>query len=141
MPRLDTFGSQPPLELLRQWIDYHFWYDRQKIVQNHIQDLQIIAAMGKPGGGRAEMSDRILSKFHFVCFTSPSETNMKRIFETIAYTKFVEFDEEIKNLSESLAISTISLYNTISENFLPTPAKSHYVFNMRDISKVFQGMY
>lgn len=87
------------------------------------------------------MSDRILSKFHFVCFTSPSETNMKRIFETIAYTKFVEFDEEIKNLSESLAISTISLYNTISENFLPTPAKSHYVFNMRDISKVFQGMY
>jgi len=28
MPRLDTFGSQPPLELMRQWIDYEFWYDR-----------------------------------------------------------------------------------------------------------------
>jgi dynein heavy chain len=33
------------------------------------------------------------------------------------------------------------LFNQLSENFLPTPAKSHYVFNMRDISKVFQGMY
>jgi len=28
MPRKDTFGSQPPLELMRQWIDYEFWYDR-----------------------------------------------------------------------------------------------------------------
>lgn len=30
MPAKDTFGSQPPLELMRQWIDYGFWYDRQK---------------------------------------------------------------------------------------------------------------
>lgn len=66
---------------------------------------------------------------------------MKRIFETIATFKFQIFDEEIKNLSEPLAIATINIFNTISENFLPTPAKSHYVFNMRDISKVFQGIY
>jgi dynein heavy chain len=39
MPRKDTFGSQPPLELMRQWIDYEFWYDRLKIVPNYIQDL------------------------------------------------------------------------------------------------------
>lgn len=30
MPAKDTFGSQPPLELMRHWIDYGFWYDRQK---------------------------------------------------------------------------------------------------------------
>lgn len=30
MPAHDLFGSQPPLELLHLWIDYGFWYDRQK---------------------------------------------------------------------------------------------------------------
>ena len=28
MPRKDTFGSQPPIELVRQWIDYGYWFDR-----------------------------------------------------------------------------------------------------------------
>jgi hypothetical protein len=34
----------------------------------------------------------------------------------------------------------ISVYKTISAQLLPTPAKSHYTFNLRDLSKIFQGM-
>lgn len=37
MPAKDTFGSQPPLELIRLWIDYSFWYDRQKQTVKKIQ--------------------------------------------------------------------------------------------------------
>lgn len=73
MPIKDTFGSQPPLELLRQWIDYEFWYNRLKIEKNFIQDLQVLAGMGRPGGGRAEISNRVLSKFHVINFTIPTE--------------------------------------------------------------------
>ena len=29
MPAKDTFGSQPPLELIKLWIDYGFWYNRK----------------------------------------------------------------------------------------------------------------
>ena len=34
----------------------------------------------------------------------------------------------------------IDVYNTIQTQLLPTPSKSHYTFNLRDLSKVFQGI-
>ena len=49
MPKRDDYGSQPPLELIRQWIDYGFWYDRAKQQPKLIKDMQLICAMGPPG--------------------------------------------------------------------------------------------
>lgn len=46
----------------------------------------------------------------------------------------------VKDLNEPLVDATICVYSTITSQLLPTPAKSHYTFNLRDLSKVFQGM-
>jgi len=140
MPQKDLFGSQPPLELIRQWIDYGFWYDRQKTTKKFIKKMQLVTAMGPPGGGRTHIPQRLQSRFNLINITFPSDSQLKRIFGTLLEHRFSHL-EEVKGLTEFITQGTIEIYKLVTENLRPIPSKSHYVFNLRDMSKVFQGIF
>ncbi|EGF78014.1 hypothetical protein BATDEDRAFT_91203 [Batrachochytrium dendrobatidis JAM81] len=140
MPMKDDFGSQPPLEFIRHWMDYGFCYDRQKQTLKYLNDIFVIAAMGPPGGGRNSLSPRIQARFNVLNMTLPSETSVFRIFSSIVNQKLQDFEEDVKPLGDIITHSTIEIYNAVVSQLLPTPAKIHYLFNLRDISKVFQGI-
>ncbi|XP_039193883.1 dynein heavy chain 2, axonemal isoform X2 [Crotalus tigris] len=140
MPAKDTFGSQPPLELLRLWLDYGFWYDRAKQTIKHIKDMFLMAAMGPAGGGRTVISSRLQSRFNLINMTFPTDSQIRRIFGTMINQKLQNFEEAVKPIGNVITEATVELYNSVVQRFLPTPAKIHYLFNLRDISKVFQGM-
>ena len=55
--------------------------------------------------------------------------------------KLQDFDEDVKPLAEITTQATIEIYNYISTSMLPTPTKIHYLFNLRDISKVHTEYY
>lgn len=46
----------------------------------------------------------------------------------------------LQPLNQPAVDATIRVYSTITSQLLPTPARSHYTFNLRDLSKVFQGI-
>ncbi|CAG9786462.1 unnamed protein product [Diatraea saccharalis] len=39
MPQKEQWGAQPPLELLRQWIDHGHWYDLKEMVRQEVVDV------------------------------------------------------------------------------------------------------
>ena len=41
---------------------------------------------------------------------------------------------------EKLVEATKVIFNGVQQKLKPTPNKSHYTFNLRDISKIFQGV-
>jgi hypothetical protein len=48
------------------------------------------------------------------------------------------FAEPLQAACEPIVSATVELYNAIRAELLPTPSKSHYTFNLRDMSKVVQ---
>ncbi|KAK3261161.1 hypothetical protein CYMTET_29916, partial [Cymbomonas tetramitiformis] len=142
MPALEVYGAQPPVELLRQFMDYGGWYDRTEITFRKLVDIQMVTAMGPPGGGRNPVTPRLLRHFNLISVCEFDDASFTRIYEEIInwWCKSSKVDSGVAARGKAVVVATVEIYNTIQKELLPTPQKSHYTYNMRDLSKVFQGV-
>ena len=141
MPSKEEYGAQPPIELLRQTLDHQLFYDREKLFLKYLEGQVLFCAAAPPGGGRADITQRFTRHFHIFCLPPASGAVLSSIFVQILENFFGanKFDEEIGQLAPKFVDCTIKAFESICADLRPTPAKSHYTFNLRDVSKVFQG--
>ncbi|KAJ3349859.1 Dynein heavy chain 10, axonemal [Entophlyctis luteolus] len=141
MPGKDTYGTQQPIALLKLLIEKGGLYDRGKELSwKNLKDVQFVSSMGTPGGGRNEVDPRFASLFAVFNITFPVEESLRRIYSSIIEGHTSIFTEGVKGVAKKLTTITLKLYSEIVKNLMPTPSKFHYIFNLRDISRIFEGL-
>eukprot|EP00698_Gefionella_okellyi_P019150 TRINITY_DN5834_c0_g2_i1.p1 TRINITY_DN5834_c0_g2~~TRINITY_DN5834_c0_g2_i1.p1 ORF type:complete len:4046 (-),score=1123.04 TRINITY_DN5834_c0_g2_i1:354-12491(-) len=141
MPEPETYGAQPPIELLRQCISHGGWYDRKNAAMfKQIQDTFFVTAMTQHHLQRPSMTHRFLRHFNVIHVTEFDHEGLTMTLRSLMRWYLHNFSDEVRSLSEPLVHATIEIFKAMKKELRPTPSKLHYIFTMRDLARVQQGM-
>ncbi|XP_072570592.1 dynein axonemal heavy chain 11 isoform X2 [Paramormyrops kingsleyae] len=141
MPEVDTYGTVQAHTLVRQHLDYGHWYDRQKLTLKEIHNCQYITCMN-PTAGSFVINPRLQRHFSVFAVHFPGPEALSTIYSSVLAAHFQQggFSYGVSKSVETLVQAAICLHQKMTQNFLPTAIRFHYIFNLRDLSSIFQGI-
>ncbi|XP_060515880.1 dynein beta chain, ciliary [Cylas formicarius] len=143
MPEVDTYGTVQPHTLIRQHLDYNHWYDRNRLTLKDIHNCQYVSCMN-PTAGSFFINPRLQRHFYVFAISFPGTEALTTIYQAILGTHLTnseyKFSSTVVKLCENTVAASVALHHKISQIFLPTAIKFHYIFNLRDMSNIFQGL-
>lgn len=86
------------------------------------------------------MDQRFISLFSVFNITFPSEESLRKIYFSILNGHLQPFSKEIRSLADTITTCTLELYKRVVHDLPPTPSKFHYIFNLRDLSRITSGL-
>nr|KAF6455671.1 dynein axonemal heavy chain 17 [Rousettus aegyptiacus] len=141
MPEVDKYGTVAPHTLIRQHMDHKHWYDRQKLTLKEVHNCQYVACMN-PTSGSFTIDPRLQRHFCVFAVSFPGQEALTTIYSTILsqHLAYRSAPMVVQKMSGQLVASALALHQKVTATFLPTAIKFHYIFNLRDLSNIFQGL-
>uniref|UniRef100_A0A803TIG4 Dynein axonemal heavy chain 17 n=1 Tax=Anolis carolinensis TaxID=28377 RepID=A0A803TIG4_ANOCA len=141
MPEVDKYGTVAPHTLIRQHMDHGHWYDRTKLTLKDIHNCQYVACMN-PTAGSFTIDSRLQRHFCVFAVSFPGQDALMSIYSTILsqHLAMRNVPLVVQKIHSQLVSAALALHQKITSTFLPTAIKFHYVFNLRDLSNIFQGL-
>lgn len=99
--------------------------------------------MCPPSGGKNPVTPRFSRHFNIVTCGNFDKPVMQKIFNNIIdvhVRKEGIMGTDTARTLKQVVDATIDIFMFAQENLRPTPAKSHYLFNLRDVSRVMNGI-
>ncbi|KAH8295402.1 hypothetical protein KR018_010894 [Drosophila ironensis] len=143
MPQVDEYGTQQPIALLKLFFERGGMYDRDKDLNwKKFKDLTFYAAMGTAGGGRNEVDPRFISMFSTYNILFPNDESLIQIYSSIfkGHMTYVKFQDRYMMIADIIVNMTLKLFKMVIVDLPPTPSKFHYIFNLKDLSRIFAGL-
>uniref|UniRef100_A0A668AEI7 Dynein axonemal heavy chain 17 n=1 Tax=Myripristis murdjan TaxID=586833 RepID=A0A668AEI7_9TELE len=141
MPEVDAYGTVQPHTLIRQHMDYNHWYDRSKLLLKEVHNVQYVSCMN-PTAGSFTINPRLQRHFSVFALSFPGAEALSTIYTSILsqHLRGEGFGAALLKSGPALVQLALALHQRISTAFLPTAVKFHYIFNLRDLSNIFQGI-
>lgn len=123
-------------------LDHRIWYDSKELFNMKIIDTMVIAAMKPPTEKQTEMSPRFMRHFNSIYIDHFLDSTISAIFSRLVlwHLDTKGFSKEFDPCIEQVVSSTLQVHKFAITNLLPTPDRTHYIFNLRDFSRVILGV-
>lgn len=131
-----------PLELLRQFLEFHGFHDRTKFFWKSVESTAIIACLSEQPGNDELKTHRLLANFQLIRFNPPGLPLLKRLFEGYLSELLLSggFSEDIKNLMGNVVSASLELFRRLRDRFKPVPRKFSYEFSVKEMILAFRGL-
>lgn len=108
-----------------------------------IHNCQFLTSMC-PTAGQFKVDARLQRHFLTFAVNFPNDAALFQIYYTILSqhleNESKRFTYHHKRIGKGLVLMGLHLHNRCAALFLPTATKFHYIFNLRDLSNIYQGL-
>lgn len=142
LPQTTDYGVAPAIECFRQLVNQQGFYSNTTLEWKSTEQYIFCASMDVESIKNKCKSERFLRQFQINFADNFSEKRCHYIFSKLleSFLLYKKFPDEVRSVASIIVESTVTMLLHLRLNLIAIPSKRHYLFSVKDISKIVEGI-